>query len=433
MDEGVLGLLEDAHELFLAETAQLHPDREAPLQLRDQVAGLGDVEGTGGDEEDMIGANETVLRLDVRSLHHGQEVPLHALAAHVRPNAALGSGDLVDLVQEDDARVLGSVEGLVHDLVHVHETVQLVLQEDPPGLGHRDSPALPLLWKHILEHLGEVVIHPLRSTHGDHHSVDGGRLDHFDLDLPVLQDAVAQELSELLPGSRASASGIVPLVWRRGLLHFLVPFPTHLPNAAGTRHEDVGRPVPARGSRLPLGVIGCDGEEHVQELLFHPPLRLLLHLLLHGGPHHVDRGIHQVPHHGFHVPTHITHLREFGGLHLHEGGSRQTRQATRYLRFADTGRPDEDEIVREDLIPEHLVHLTPTPPVPESDRHGLLGVVLADDVLVELRHDLPGRQIIQPPTGFGSQILRGRGARYLCGIGHFSRQSISNTEISRLE
>ena len=37
--------------------------------------------------------------------------------------------------------------------------------------------------------------------------------------------------------------------------------------------------------------------------------------------------------------------------------------------------------------------LPPPPPVPQRDRHGPLGVGLADDVAVELGNDLPGRQL----------------------------------------
>ena len=44
-------------QVRLGERLELDPDREAALQLRDQVRGLGDVEGAGGDEEHVVGAH----------------------------------------------------------------------------------------------------------------------------------------------------------------------------------------------------------------------------------------------------------------------------------------------------------------------------------------------------------------------------------------
>ncbi len=43
LDQGGLGLGEDADEIGLGQRGQFHTDREAALQLRDQIAGLGQV------------------------------------------------------------------------------------------------------------------------------------------------------------------------------------------------------------------------------------------------------------------------------------------------------------------------------------------------------------------------------------------------------
>src|SRR6185437_12237483 len=45
-----LGLGEDADEVLDCKGLQLHTNREPALQFRDKVAGLGDMEGAGGDE-----------------------------------------------------------------------------------------------------------------------------------------------------------------------------------------------------------------------------------------------------------------------------------------------------------------------------------------------------------------------------------------------
>ena len=42
---------------FSVSCLQLHADGKAALQLRDEVGRLGDVEGPGGDEEDVVGAH----------------------------------------------------------------------------------------------------------------------------------------------------------------------------------------------------------------------------------------------------------------------------------------------------------------------------------------------------------------------------------------
>ena len=65
----------------------------------------------------------------------GQEVPLHALARDVRPVDALAPRDLVDLVEEDDARRLRALDGLARDLLLVDEARLLLLAQHLARLG----------------------------------------------------------------------------------------------------------------------------------------------------------------------------------------------------------------------------------------------------------------------------------------------------------
>jgi len=53
--QGVAGFCEDALEVVLCEAFQFHADGQTALQLGDEVRGLGEVEGAGGDEEDVVG------------------------------------------------------------------------------------------------------------------------------------------------------------------------------------------------------------------------------------------------------------------------------------------------------------------------------------------------------------------------------------------
>ncbi len=54
-------------------------------------------------KQNVVGRSHPILRVDRRPFHNRQNVPLHALAGHVRPMPALAPGNLVDLVQENNA------------------------------------------------------------------------------------------------------------------------------------------------------------------------------------------------------------------------------------------------------------------------------------------------------------------------------------------
>ena len=68
LDQRVLRLGQDADEILAAERLELDPDREAALQLRNQIRRLRDVERAGRDEQDVIGPHHPVLRVDGRAL-----------------------------------------------------------------------------------------------------------------------------------------------------------------------------------------------------------------------------------------------------------------------------------------------------------------------------------------------------------------------------
>src|SRR5690606_20263171 len=84
LGECVLGLGHDAHEVLLRERLQLDTNREAALQLRNEIARLRHMKRTGSDEEHMVRLHQAVLRLDVGAFHDGQEVPLHTLTRDIR-------------------------------------------------------------------------------------------------------------------------------------------------------------------------------------------------------------------------------------------------------------------------------------------------------------------------------------------------------------
>ena len=62
---------QDLDEVFLGEVVHLHPDGEAALELRDQVAGFTDVKGAGCDEQDVVGVHHAVLGHHAGAFHDG--------------------------------------------------------------------------------------------------------------------------------------------------------------------------------------------------------------------------------------------------------------------------------------------------------------------------------------------------------------------------
>src|SRR5207253_9728568 len=86
------------------------------------------------------------LGRDRRALDDRKKVALNALAAHVRAVAPFAPRNLVELVEEDDARVLGTPDGLGDRLIHIDELLGLLLGQEPPRLGDPHLPALRPAW-----------------------------------------------------------------------------------------------------------------------------------------------------------------------------------------------------------------------------------------------------------------------------------------------
>ena len=87
------------------------------------------------DEQDVIGPHHAVLGVDRRALDDRQQVALHALARDVGPVHAFAAGDLVDLVDEDDAGLLGARDRFLGHRFHVDQLGRLLLREQVERLG----------------------------------------------------------------------------------------------------------------------------------------------------------------------------------------------------------------------------------------------------------------------------------------------------------
>ena len=86
----------------LDQRRQLDPDREAALQLRDQVGRLGDVERAAGDEQDGRSSCRTLV-LTVEPSTSGSRSRCTPSRETSAPCTLAPAADLVDLVDEDDA------------------------------------------------------------------------------------------------------------------------------------------------------------------------------------------------------------------------------------------------------------------------------------------------------------------------------------------
>ena len=130
------------------------------------------MEGARGHEEDVIGLHHPVLGLHVRTLHDREQVALHSLARDIRPaHLALLAGDLVDLVEEDDAKGFHALERVGRHVLHVDELLELLLQQDAPCFAHLHRPLPLALRHHVAQHLGEVL-HAVRRTLRDRPDLD---------------------------------------------------------------------------------------------------------------------------------------------------------------------------------------------------------------------------------------------------------------------
>ena len=348
LDERALRLGEDADEVLAAERLELDADRKAALQLGNQVRRLRDVERAGGDEEDVVGLDHAVLGVDGRAFDDRQDVALHAFAADVGPVAAFAPGDLVDLVDEDDARLLHAIDRGARDACPCRRASALLPAPAPRA---PRAPAACRFFVRPWNSPGSMSLTLMSTSSTDEPAMisnDGKRLlAHVDLDLLVIEPAVAQLLAQLL------ARALRLLADARRLLVV------------------VGRRRQRR-------------QQQIEHALFGGLPRLLAHFGDALFADHVDGELGQVAHHRLDVAADVADLGELRRLDLDERRLREPRQPARDLGLADAGRADHQDVLRRDLLGQLRRQLLPARAVAQRDRDGALGLCLADDVLVEL-------------------------------------------------
>ena len=135
LGQRVLRLAQDATEIVGGQRAELDPDRKAALQFGNQVGGLGQRERARGDEQDVVGSHDAVLGRHRRAFDQRQQVALHAFATDAGAAELAALGNLVDLVDEDDAVLLAVLDRLLLDLLVVDQLAGFFLDQQRSRLG----------------------------------------------------------------------------------------------------------------------------------------------------------------------------------------------------------------------------------------------------------------------------------------------------------
>ena len=93
------------------------------------------------------------------------------------------------------------------------------------------------------------------------------------------------------------------------------------------------------------------------------------------------------------IAADVADLGELGGLNLQERRLGEPGEAAGDFGLAAAGRADHQDVLRQDLVAQGVVELLAAPAVAQGDGDGPLGIVLADDVAVELGDDLARGQV----------------------------------------
>ena len=324
------------------------------------------MERARADEQDEVRLDGTVFRCNRGALDDRQNVSLHALARNVRTHVVCVPRDLVDLVQKDDAVLFGVLKRFAVHVVRIDALFGFLLHEDRARMLHRHPLCLFLLRKQIAEHAAHVNLHAARA---EHHGADA----FFDLNLHdlFLQKPFSQAVERLFAKRHPR---LLLLLRGLGLLGLGL-------SAAQKELERVHRTVLLlllREQQFHKPLLGCRGRRVLHKL----------HALLFREP---DRLLHKIAHHALDVSAHIADLGVLRGFDLDKRRVDELCKPSCDLGFADAGRPEHDDILRRDLLPQFGGQTASSVTVSERDRHRALCFVLTDDIAVQCVYDFSGR------------------------------------------
>jgi hypothetical protein len=151
------------------------------------------------------------------------------------------------------------------------------------------------------------------------------------------------------------------------------------------------RPQPAAEGFARRGR-GTGADERIEHALLGRLLGLHAHLLAAHVAHERDADLDEVAHDRFHVAADVADLGELRRLDLEERRAGKPGEPPRDLGLAHSRGADHKDVLGQHLLAQLALELLAAPAVAQRDGDGALGVVLADDVAVELGDDLARRK-----------------------------------------
>ncbi len=250
----------------------------------------------------MVGTHHAVFGVDGTAFDQRQQVTLYPFARDIRATRFTPFADLVDLVDEDDTLVFDGGDHLILELLRVDQARCLLLDQLLESILDLQLALLGLTLAHILEQALQLIGHLFHARRC--HDLDTHlRRRQLQLDLLVIEFALTQLLAEDLAGVA---------VW----LLILAP------------------------------ALAGGGQQGIEDALFGGLFgaeTVLLDLLF---AHHLHRHIGQIADDGVHLLADVTHLGEFCGFDLDEGGVGQLGQTAGNLGLSHPGRANHQDVFR---------------------------------------------------------------------------------------
>ena len=114
-----MGLGQDGFKVLHRQGLQFNANGKAPLQLRNQIAGLAQVERARSHKQYVVCLDHPVFGGHGRPLDQRQQIPLYALPRDLSPTAFAARSDFVDFVDKHNAVLLQQMQGLALDIVFI--------------------------------------------------------------------------------------------------------------------------------------------------------------------------------------------------------------------------------------------------------------------------------------------------------------------------
>ena len=143
-------------------------------------------------------------------------------------------------------------------------------------------------------------------------------------------------------------------------------------------------------------------KQNIQQALFGVELGFVGNVFQLFFAHHLDGDLDQVANHGFDVASHVADFGELRSFHFQKWRVGELGQPARDFRFAHAGGADHDDVFGNDFFRQVGRELLAAHAIAQSDGDGALGVLLADDMLVQFGDDFTRSQFVERDLFFFS-------------------------------